>query len=69
MDALPGFMREWLEVLQPYPYLQALLVILVFLVLAAVVDRLITGIVAGFVSRTETELDDRLLKILQTKVH
>jgi len=68
MDALPGFVQEWIALLQPYPLLQALLVILLFLVLAAVSDRLISGIIARIVSRTETDLDDRLLRILHKPI-
>jgi small-conductance mechanosensitive channel len=68
MDAFQAFAQAWLDYLQPYPLAQALLVILLFLVLAAVADRLISGIIARIVTRTETKLDDRLLKILHRPI-
>jgi small-conductance mechanosensitive channel len=68
MKGMPGFVRDWLALIEPYPYLEALLIIVAFLVLAAVVDRLISGIVARFVARTETDLDDRLLAILHRPI-
>jgi small-conductance mechanosensitive channel len=68
MKAFPGFVRDWLAFLEPYPYLEALLIVALFLVLAALFDRLISGIVARLVARTETELDDRLLAILHKPI-
>ncbi|MFC1659869.1 mechanosensitive ion channel family protein [Gemmatimonadota bacterium] len=68
MDALPQLLQDWLAWLQPYPLLQALLIVLAFLVLAAISDRLISGIIARLVSRTETDLDDRVLEILHRPV-
>jgi small-conductance mechanosensitive channel len=68
MDRLPQFLQDWLAWLEPYPFLQALTIVLAFLVLAAFVDRLISGIIARVVSRTETDLDDRVLKILHRPV-
>ena len=68
MKALPGFVREWLAYLEPYPYLEALVIIVAFLLLAAIVDRLISGIVARFVAGTENDLDDRLLAIMHRPI-
>jgi MscS family membrane protein len=68
MEVLPQFMREWLAYLEPYPYLEALVIIVAFLVLAAIVDRLISGFVARFVAGTETDLDDRLLAIMHRPI-
>ena len=68
MDSLLQLVRTWVEWLQPYPLLQALLIIVGFLLLAGLADRLITGIIARMVSRTETDLDDRVLSILHRPV-
>ena len=63
MDELSSLGRSVVDLLAPYPALQALGILLGFLILAAVVDRLISGIVTRLVARTQTELDDRLLMI------
>ncbi len=68
MTALPGFFREWLAYLEPHPYLEALVIIVAFLLLAAIVDRLISGIVSRLVAKTETDLDDRLLAIMHRPI-
>ncbi len=68
MNYLPQFIREWISYLEPYPYLEALAIIVAFLVLATIVDRLITGIVARFVARTETDLDDRILAMMHRPI-
>jgi small-conductance mechanosensitive channel len=68
MDALAGIVRQWNGLLEPYPLLRALQVIVVFLLLAALVDRLISGITRRIVSRTETHLDDQILKILHRPI-
>lgn len=67
-DNVPPFFREWLQVLEPYPFLQALLILLLFLVLAALVDRIFSGAIARAVSVTETDLDDRVLRILHRPI-
>lgn len=68
MDAFPQFVQDWIDSLQAYPLLQALVVILAFLILAAIVNRLICGIVSRMVARTETDLDDRVLKALHRPI-
>ena len=68
MDTITEFLRGWTEFLEPYPLLRALQIILVSLVLAYLVDRLITGIVSRMVARTETDLDDRILTILHKPI-
>jgi MscS family membrane protein len=68
MDAISEMVGTWLGYLEPYPVLEALLVVFGFLLLAAIVDRLISGIAARIVARTETDLDDRVLKILHRPV-
>ena len=68
MDTISELWGRWNAFLDPYPGLQALEIIILFLVLAALVDRLITGIVTRLVARTETDLDDRVLAILHRPV-
>jgi len=68
MNTFSELFQSWRELQEPYPGLRALEVILIFLVLAALVDRLITGIVSRMVAKTETDLDDRFLAILHRPV-
>lgn len=68
MNAFSELLQSWRDLQEPYPGLSALTVVLAFLVLAALVDRLITGIVSRMVARTETDLDDRILAILHRPV-
>ena len=68
MDAISELLRGWNDFLEPYPGLRALQIIVGFLILAALVDRLITGIVFRLAARTETDLDDRILAILHRPV-
>ena len=68
MDALAGLFHRWNDFLEPYPLLRALEVLVAFLALAALVDRLISGIVSRTVAKTETDLDDRLLEILHRPI-
>jgi len=68
MESISEYLRSWNQYLEPYPGLRALEVIVVFLALAWLVDRLITGIVSRMVAKTETDLDDRVLAILHRPV-
>ncbi|MFH1766155.1 MAG: mechanosensitive ion channel family protein [Gemmatimonadota bacterium] len=68
METISEFLRGWNAVLEPYPALQALGIIVGFLFLAAVSDRIITGIVSRLVAQTQTDLDDRLLAILHRPI-
>jgi small-conductance mechanosensitive channel len=68
MQSIQEFWQSALDFLQPYPYLQALLIIIVFLLLAFLVDRVISGVVSRVVSRTETQLDDRLVAIMHRPI-
>ncbi len=68
MDAILELYRSWNRFLEPWPALRALETIVAFLVLAWLVDRLITGIVTRMVGRTETTFDDRLLAILHRPI-
>ncbi len=68
MDVIQEYWQLALDFLQPYPYLQALLIVVLFLVLAVLVDRVISGVVSRVVSRTETQIDDRLVAILHRPI-
>lgn len=68
MDTFTELLQSWTDFLEPYAGLRALQLILVFLILAALVDRLITGIVSRLVAKTETDLDDRLLAIMHRPI-
>ena len=68
MGAITGFLQSWSDLLEPYPGLRALQIILGFLILAFLVDRLFTGIVSRMVGRTQTDLDDQLLSILHRPI-
>jgi small-conductance mechanosensitive channel len=68
MDTISELLRGWNDFLEPYPGLRALEIIVGFLILAVLVDRLFTGIVSRIVAGTETDLDDRLLAILHRPI-
>ena len=68
MDTVMEWYRAWNDFLEPYPALNALEVIIAFLILAALVDRLISGIVSRAVARTATDLDDRFIALLHRPV-
>jgi MscS family membrane protein len=68
METISELLAGWNEYLGPYAPLRALLVIVGFLILAALVDRLITGILSRTVARTQTDLDDRVLAILHRPI-
>ncbi|MFW2405584.1 MAG: mechanosensitive ion channel family protein [Gammaproteobacteria bacterium] len=68
MDEFLKFGREGFEVLQPYPLLQALLVIIIFLVLAKIVDTIFTSVLRKIVSRTSNNFDDQLIAIIHRPI-
>jgi MscS family membrane protein len=68
MDEITQISLNGLELLQPYPTLQALLVIILFVLLASLVDRMLSGIVQRITARTTTRLDDELVAILHRPV-
>ncbi|MFQ5634380.1 MAG: mechanosensitive ion channel family protein [Gammaproteobacteria bacterium] len=68
MDEALEFGRTGFGLLQPYPLLQALLIIIGFLLLATAVDRVFTSGVRRLVARTTTNLDDRLVEIMHRPI-
>jgi MscS family membrane protein len=68
MDRIEGLVMQGFAPLQPYPYLQAILIILIFGALAKVADKLISGIVSRLVARTKTNVDDELVRMLHRPI-
>ena len=68
MDAIIEFGKEGLDIFRPYPLLQALWIILLFLFLAWIVDRVFSGIISRLVARTTTNFDDRLIDIMHRPI-
>ncbi len=68
MEDFWTFVDSALEFLVMFPWLQALSVVILFLLLAFIADKLITGIISRLVKRTETDLDDRLLTLLHKPI-
>lgn len=68
MDRIEELVMQGFAPLQPYPYLQAILIILVFGALAKVADKLISGIVSRLVARTKTNVDDELVRMLHRPI-
>lgn len=52
----------------PNPYLQALLIILLFLGLAKIVDLILTRVVKGWIEKTKLKFDDQVLDIFHRPV-
>ncbi len=59
---------EWLVQIAPNKYLQAFLIILIFLGLAKIVDIIITRVINKWINKTKFELDDQLMEILHKPV-
>ena len=50
---------QWLDVLGPNPYVHAVALILIFLVIAKLVDKILCGMVRQLVAKTSSSFDDR----------
>jgi len=68
MDRILQLGREGFDFLKPFPYLQSLLIICLFLFLAIIVDRIFSSLIRRLVVRTTTSFDDRLIDILHRPV-
>ncbi|MDH3977380.1 MAG: mechanosensitive ion channel family protein [Gammaproteobacteria bacterium] len=68
MNELDTRIENALNFLQPYPYLQALVVVFLFIVIAKAADLLISRFIIRLVLRTETSLDDDLIAIMHRPV-
>lgn len=68
MDKIQALVRDAFGILQPFPYLQALLIVIFFGVLAKITDKLISRVCTRLAASTKTNLDDQLVKILHRPV-
>lgn len=68
MQKLLDLLRDAFGLLEPYPILQALIIVVVFLGLAKIGDLLIGGLVQRIAERTTTRFDDRLVDLLHRPV-
>ncbi len=68
MDRFKELVQQGFGPLEPYPYLQAILIILLFGALAKVADKLISGIVSRLAAKTKTNVDDQLVKMLHRPI-
>jgi len=59
---------EWLAEIAPDPYLQALVIVVLFYVLAKVVDVVITRFIKKWIQQTSFTLDDQILAIFHQPV-
>jgi small-conductance mechanosensitive channel len=59
---------QWLDVLGPNPYVHAVALILIFLVIAKIVDKILCGMVRRLVARTSSSFDDRLIDLLHRPI-
>ena len=59
---------EWATVLGPNKYLQAIVIAVAFIAFGKVASWLLRGIVGRLTSRSETDLDDRLVDLLHRPV-
>lgn len=68
MDKLLELGRDGFKVMQPYPLLHAVLIIIFFLILASIADRILSGIARRLVKQTSTNLDDQLVQNLHRPI-
>ena len=63
-DSLVELVHRWVPLSAEKPWLLGLALLVVAIVIAKLVDWLITGLLAAWARRTRTKLDDRLLELL-----
>jgi len=68
MDRLKTLAMQGFGLFEPYPYLQALVVILLFGALAKIADVLISSVCARLAANTKSNVDDQLVKILHRPI-
>lgn len=68
MDINKEQLLELLAQIAPNRYLQALVIILLFLGLAKVLDILVTRVVKGWLEKTRIKIDDQVLEIIHKPV-
>ncbi len=60
--------RDVVDFFERYPYFEALAIVVVFVLLARLVDRLLTGSIRRLTARSKTEFDDKLLGLMHRPI-
>lgn len=60
--------QDWVQLLGPNVYLQALAIALMFIVIGKISDFVISRLIAKLVSRSKTDIDDNLVALLHRPV-
>ena len=60
--------RDIVDFFERFPYLEALAIVALFLLLARLFDRLLTGFLRRLVARSETDFDDKLLDLMHRPI-
>ncbi len=68
MERYQELLDQGLKFVEPYPLLQALLIIVGFLVLAKFVDILCGGLIRRLTAKTKTKIDDQIIAILHRPI-
>jgi len=68
MDDFLKQIKDWLNILAPNTYLQAVVVLIIAYFLAKVADLFLTRILRGIANSTKNELDDRFVELFHTPV-
>ncbi|HHQ14232.1 MAG TPA: mechanosensitive ion channel [Chromatiales bacterium] len=68
MDQILEPVQYGLDLLKPYPYLQAVLIVVLFLGLAKFVDGLCGGLVRRLAARTQSDFDNQVIDILHRPI-
>jgi len=68
MEQIGKLTQEWAALLGPNHIIQATGIIIVFVILARLADVIVSGMLTRIVSRTTTDLDDRLVEILHRPI-
>jgi len=68
MNSFLEQIKEWLDLLAPNTYLQAIIVLIIAYLLAKIADFVLTRILKGIASSTKNEFDDRFVELFHTPV-
>ena len=61
-------LKQWLEYLAPHKYLQALIVVISAVLLAKVIDFVLTRLLKSITNKTSSDFDDRLIELFHRPV-
>lgn len=68
MDSMLEQIKQWLNLLAPNTYLQALLVLVISYLLAKLADKILTRILKGIASSANNEFEDRFVELFHRPV-